>query len=78
MFDPGIVTEAPAQTEIIADLERRKVQYALIDHKDPTTLADSAFTKRGYVGSSLLDEFLASHFRETARFGKFTVLLRAY
>jgi hypothetical protein len=78
LFDPGIATEAPAQTEMISDLERRKVQYALIDHKDPTTLADSAFTKRGYVGSRLLDEFLASHFRETARFGKFTVLARAY
>ena len=78
LFDPGIATEAPAQTEMISDLKRRKVQYALIDHKDPTTLADSAFTKRGYVGSSLLDEFLASHFRETARFGKFTVLARAY
>lgn len=76
MFDPGIVTEAPAQTEIISDLERRKVQYALIDHEDPAALADGTFILRGYVGSGLLDKYLASHFREMARFGQFTVLRR--
>ena len=76
MFDPGIVTEAPAQTEIIADLERRKVQYALIDHEALAAFADRTFIERGYVGCGLLDEYLASHFRETARFGEFTVLGR--
>ena len=78
MLDPGIVTEAPAQAEIISDLERRKVPYALIDREDTAAFADQSFIQRGYVGSSLLDEFLASHFRETARFGNFTVLARAY
>jgi hypothetical protein len=76
MFDPGIVTEAPAQTEIIADLERRKVQYALIDHEALAAIADRTFIEHGYVGCGLLDEYLASHFRETARFGEFTVLGR--
>jgi hypothetical protein len=78
MFDPGIVTEAPAQTEIISDLERRKVHCALIDHEDPAPFADETFLQRRYTGSGLLDEYLASHFREVARFGQFTVLLRAY
>jgi hypothetical protein len=67
-FDPGIVTEAKAQNEMIADLGRRNVGYALIfDEKLPG----------GPSGSRLLDEYLASHFRVMARFGDFTVLNRA-
>lgn len=73
-LDPRVASEAPVQREIISDLEGNGVKCVIIDHEP--YLGDATFLKKVYVGSTLLDEYISSHFREEARFGRFAVLTR--
>ena len=56
----AITLDAPAQAGIIADLNARRIQYAVLE--------DTQFygTETGYIGSTMLDEYLASHFQPMA------------
>lgn len=71
VFEPGLTTEASIQDAMILDLRRNGVKWAIIEH---TSTGDKTYLKRGYVGAGLLDSYLATNFREDARFGQFSVL----
>ena len=73
-LETRVASEAPVQREIIADFERNGVKCVIID-REPIR-GDPTFIKSGYVGSTLLDEYISSHFREEGRFGRFSVLTR--
>ena len=73
-LEPKVASEAPVQRDIISDLEGNGVKCLIIDHESYP--GDETFLKSGYVGSTLLDEYISSHFREEARFGRFAILTR--
>ena len=62
--------DAPGQAGIIADLKARRIRYAVLE--------DTQFygTETGYVGSTMLDEYLASHYQAMASFGRFGIFRR--
>jgi len=67
-------TEANVQQEIISDLKRNDVNWILIDYAPE--LGDSTFLAQNYAGAKLLDQYIASQYREEARFGPYAVLCR--
>jgi hypothetical protein len=69
-----MATEAPVQQGIIADLEQNNVKWVVIDSFpwDP----DPTFAAHPYVGSKLLDQYIASHYQVEAKFGPFAVSSR--
>jgi hypothetical protein len=73
-LETRVATEPDVQQGIIADLERNGVKCVILDLKQYE--GDDTFRQIGYVGSNLLDEYIGSHFREEARFGKLAVLTR--
>ena len=68
-----VATEAPVQQGIIADLERNQVMWIVLDN---AVEVDVTWLKTGYEGSRLLDDYIAGHFAEEARFGPYMVLRR--
>ena len=74
MFDPGITTEQCVQSEMIADLKRNKVQWAILETK-PLWLGEdeNMFLKR-LKGSHLLDDFIRQSFRPVGDFNNYLVL----
>ena len=72
-LETSIATEAPVQQGIIADLERNQVMWIVIDN---TLEGDDVYLKTGYEGSRLLDDYIAGHFAEEARFDPYVVLRR--
>jgi hypothetical protein len=73
-LETRVATEAPVQQGIIADLEQNKVKWVLLD--GVPWVPDSTFTAHPYVGSKLLDQYIASHYRVEARFGSYVVSSR--
>jgi hypothetical protein len=71
-LEPRVASEAPVQRQIISDLEANGVKCVIVDREQ--VLGDATFLKSGYVGSTLLDEYISSHFQEEARFGQFAIL----
>jgi hypothetical protein len=74
-LETRLATERPVQEGMIADLERNRVAWIILDcdhHLD----GDAEFRRTNYQGSTLLDEYIASHFREEARFGRYAVATR--
>jgi len=73
-LETRVATEAPVQQGIIADLEQNNVKWVVIDgvHVEP----DRTFTAHHYVGSKLLDQYIASHYHVEARFGSYVVSRR--
>ena len=69
VLDPSML-DAPGQSKMIADLNAQKIRYAVLDTGPP------AGVETGYVGSSLLDNYLASHYSKIAQFGKLAVFRR--
>jgi len=67
-------TEANVQSEIIFDLKRNDVKWILIDNVPDS--GDSTFLAQNYVGAKLLDQYIASQYREEARFGPYAILSR--
>jgi len=67
-------TEANVQREIISDLKKNDVKWILIDYAPE--FGDSTFLAQDYVGAKLLDQYIASQYREQARFGPYAVLCR--
>jgi len=65
-------TEAPVQSEIIADLVRNKVRWLILYRaKLPS---DPTFAEEDYQGSKLLDDYIRTHFRDVAQFGNYSIL----
>ena len=73
-LETRIATEANVQREIISDLNRNDVKWVVIDYAPE--FADSTFQKQDYVGAKLLDQYIASQYREEARFGPYAILSR--
>lgn len=74
-LEPGNATEPDVQREIMADLKQNHVQWLIIDRHPET--GDATFIRRGYVGSTLLDDYVKSNFQEQSRFGRFSILHEA-
>jgi hypothetical protein len=75
VMQPGLVTTASVQREIIGSLERSRTRV-VIRWLDPRALA---VEHNGSDRSShvfLLDRYLAEHFRPVARYGVYQVLVR--
>ncbi len=73
IFDTDLTIQPAIQQAMIAGLEKNDVRWVILEHHP---LQDQAFLERKHPGSKLLDQFLASNYRETARFGRFEVLTK--
>ncbi|MEP6539054.1 MAG: hypothetical protein ABJF23_27200 [Bryobacteraceae bacterium] len=73
-LEPLVASEEGVQRTIISDLENNGVQCLIID-QDPFLGAET-FLKSGYVGSTVLDQYISTHFQQQARFGRFAILTR--
>jgi len=69
VFDPGIQTTARVQEEMIWDIRKHKVRYAVLWATIPSATAQPG-------GSRLLDTYLAEHFRAEISFGEYLILRR--
>src|SRR5262249_7410609 len=72
-LETRISTEANVQREIISDLKRNDVKWVVIDYAPALGLT---FQEQHYVGTKLLDQYVASQYREEARFGPYAILRR--
>jgi hypothetical protein len=72
---PGIVTSAPVQREIVADLERTRPPAVVRDTSAATAAPEPNLAGRS-SGVRILDEYLARAYRPAARYGPFTILQR--
>ena len=73
-LETRVATEAPVQQGVIHDLDQNKVKWVILDsaYWNP----DTTFRAHRYVGSKLLDQYIASHYHEEARFGAYQILSR--
>jgi len=62
------------QRQIISNLKKNDVKWILIDYAPE--FGDSTFLAQDYAGAKLLDQYIASQYREEARFGPYAVLRR--
>jgi hypothetical protein len=73
-FDPGLQNTVPIQSAVIADLERNKPGYALMDSQwDGVSEPNRSSVSSGVM---LLDEYLRKHYRQIAAFGTYSVQKR--
>jgi hypothetical protein len=72
-LEATVATEAPVQRGIIDDLERNQVMWIVLDD---ALDGDGFWPPAEYEGSRLLDDYIADHFAEEARFGHYIVLRR--
>lgn len=72
---PGVVTSAPVQREIAADLRRAGVQYVVRD-TSAVTAADEPTRAGESTGVTLLDDVIARDYAPVRRFGPFVVYER--
>jgi hypothetical protein len=73
-LETRVATEAPVQQAIIHDLDQNNVKWVILDGTKWTP--DKAFLAHPYVGSKLLDQYIASHYREEAEVGAYSILSR--
>ena len=71
VMQPGIVTTAKVQREIVGDLDNTDL---VVRWLDPRATADAPHTN----GAHVLDAYLAAHFARTARYGDYELLLRQH
>jgi hypothetical protein len=71
-FDPGTVTSAEGQSEMIADLERNRPRIALRHPKCAWDEPNASMAE----GSGLLDAYLAAHYAPSGKVGGFDVWRR--
>ncbi|HEX6022293.1 MAG TPA: hypothetical protein VFZ00_09875, partial [Solirubrobacter sp.] len=72
---PGVVTTAPVQREIVADLERVRPRVVVRD-TSPVTAAPEPNAAGRSTGVTLLDDYLVARYREAERHGPLVVLER--
>jgi len=72
---PGVVTSAPVQREIVAELERAQPRVVVRD-TSPVTAAREPNAAGRSSGVTLLDDYVARAYREIARYGDLVVLER--
>jgi hypothetical protein len=69
-FEPGFTTNPAVQQEMIGDLRRRNVRWAILQ------AGLGRINEGGSSGSKLLDEYIAASYREEVRFGNYQILQR--
>jgi hypothetical protein len=69
---PGVVTSAPVQRKIIADLQRTKP--LVMRWADPVTEVHEPNKAGKSSGVVLLDDYLRANYTQTARFGNYVML----
>ena len=72
---PGVVTSEPVQREIVADLRRTRPRVIVRD-TSPVTAAREPNAAGRSSGVTLLDDYIASAYREAERHGALVVLVR--
>jgi hypothetical protein len=72
---PGVVTSAPVQNEIVADLERTKTPL-VVRYVSPVTTAPEPNRAGQSTGVTILDRYLARAYRPLARYGYYVILKR--
>ena len=75
VMQPGVVTTAPVQREIVRELQRSHTRV-VVRWLDPTASRPEPNGAGRSSGVHVLDRFLASAFRPQARFGYYAVLVR--
>jgi hypothetical protein len=70
---PGVVTSAPVQAEIVADLERAKPKL-IVRWLSPLTAAPEPNLAGRSSGVRLLDRFIDANYVESSRYGDWVVL----
>ena len=75
VMQPGVVTTAPVQREIIGSLQRSQTRV-VIRWLDPRAEATEPNGSARSSGVELLDRYLAAHYRPVARYGVYQVLER--
>ncbi len=76
VMQPGLVTTAKVQNEIVGSLERSQTRV-VIRWLDPRATAVEHDGADRSSGVHVLDTYLASHFRPYARFGVYQLLVRS-
>jgi hypothetical protein len=72
---PGVLTSAPVQREIVADLERTR-PAAVVRDTSPITAVPEPNRAGESSGVTLLDEYLARAYVRVAAYGRFEILER--
>jgi hypothetical protein len=72
---PGVVTSAPVQREIVADLERTRTPV-VVRFTSPVTAAPEPNRAGRSSGVGILDAYLAGAYRPAARHGDWLILVR--
>jgi len=67
-LEPGMMTKPVTQRELIADLELNSVKWVVIDS------ASSSPDTQAHSDPQLLDQYLATRYREKAQFGSYSIL----
>jgi hypothetical protein len=75
VMQPGIVTTAKVQREMIADLERAQPQM-LVRWLDPRASAQEPNGSARSSGVTLLDDYLREHYGRAVRFGPYSLQMR--
>ncbi|HEV2578221.1 MAG TPA: hypothetical protein VGU25_13515 [Acidobacteriaceae bacterium] len=73
-FDPFLQNTAPIQQEMVAELERNKPPYVVLDSE-----FDAVHEPNGssvHTGVHLLDNYIAQHYQWVKTFGEMTILQR--
>ncbi len=71
-LETRVATEAPVQRQMIYDLQRNHVHWIVLDCAPDE--GDETFVREAYRGSALLDQYIATSFVQTRRFGRYAVL----
>ena len=73
-IDSGIASEKTVQREIVAELQRNHVNWAILYNSAGT--GDEYLFQKVTSGSRVLDEFFNTQFQEQAHFGRYSVITR--
>ncbi len=74
VMQPGVVTTAPVQNEIVASLAREQTRV-VVRWLDPRAERNEPNGSSRSSGVHILDAYLSSHYRAIARYGDYRVLL---
>ena len=73
-MQPGVVTTAPVQTEIVGSLRRAHTRV-VVRWLDPRAEQVEPNGSSRSSGVHILDDYLKAHYRPLARYGVYQVLL---
>ncbi len=73
---PGIADTAAGQREIVAELREQEVPLLVLWNRFPDDVLDEVKRRHAEhldIGATELDRFIAAHYQESRRFGRYTV-----